>query len=302
MIWRKNNQKEFKSTFINNSEFDSRPQSYSPISLKSDITYSYFDNYSSRHLNRNPFFTKRQERKESKSEAHRDNIKEVFIKWSDLHIDKSRKKNPFYVNLYLDIFDKIESLDINHEAYSHLRSAKDTDYKKTHTNYVRIKQLQKENNETIENLVDNLKEKISITNPENLVDYIIGLFIKRNLHNSVNINTEIEKIKENHTDIIFISPNENDVGRKIAENSCKLFSIEEKNTFNHLIDNELQEIIRILKNYDNGLKEIKFELESFRTNCIKIARDMDTVDLKGECEKEVHFSIRYKFKKKLLNR
>jgi hypothetical protein len=244
------------------------------------------------------FFIKRQERKESKSEAHQNNIKEVFIKWSDLHIYQSQKKNPFYTNLYSDIFDTIKSIDINNEAYSHLNSAKDIDYKNTYNNYAKLEQLQKNNNRIIENLVNKLKEKIVINNSDNIIDYIFGQFLYYNLHNISDINSKIEQIKKYHPDVVFHNPEETDIDIPIIDNSCRLSSVEEKTKVNQLIDTELQEIIKQLKNYDARIKEIETELQSFRENCTKIFRDMDIVDLKGICKKEANFKFILKLKKK----
>jgi len=65
-----------------------------------------------------------------------------------------------------------------------------------------------------------------------------------------------------------------------------------------LFDSELQKIVEQIQYYENRIEEIKTELESFRNHCSKIALDLDTDDLKGECEKESHFKLRYKLKRK----
>jgi hypothetical protein len=145
--------------------------------------------------------------------------------------------------------------------------------------------------------VNNLKEKISIIESDNLISYIIGQFIGHNLHNRSDINSQINNIKERHPDIIFYNPNEPDTSS--FENSCKLFSNEEKNIFNQLIDSDFQEIVTQMKNYDSRIEKIKTELELFHKNCSKIAHELDIVGLKGECKMESHLSISHKFKKKL---
>lgn len=142
--------------------------------------------------------------------------------------------------------------------------------------------------------MNNLKEKISIEDSDNLIGYIIGQFIGKNLHNRSDINTQINHIKERHPDMIFYSQNESSF-----ETSCKLFSNEEKNMFNQLINNDFQEIVNQMKDYDCRIEELKTELVLFHTNCSKIAHEIDIVGLKGECIMESHLSIRHKFKKKL---
>jgi len=145
--------------------------------------------------------------------------------------------------------------------------------------------------------VNKLKETISITDSDNLIGYIIGQFIGHNLHNRSDMNSLINHIKERHPDIIFYSSNETDTNG--FENSCKLFSKEEKQLFNQLIDNELQEIINQMHNYDIRIGEIKTELELFHKNCSKISHELDMTNLKGECKMEAHFSLSHKLKKKI---
>jgi hypothetical protein len=45
---------------------------------------------------------------QSKNENHKNNIKNVFTKWSELQIIESRNKNPFYKNLYIDVLKNIK--------------------------------------------------------------------------------------------------------------------------------------------------------------------------------------------------
>ena len=180
------------------------------------------------------FFIKRQEKKEGKSKNHHDYVQKVIKEWSELQITNKLDKNPFFENLCIDIFDIINKIDSYNEASSHIKSAKDTDYKNCYNNYKTLEQLQISNNEIIKNYIKKLEEKISeITNNNknidinNLINYIIGQFLNKNLHNNQNIDSEIVRLKENHPDVIIKNYEEtDDIDNPGIENSYKLSSQE----------------------------------------------------------------------------
>lgn len=247
------------------------------------------------------FFIKRHEKKEGKSKLHHDYIQDILKKWSDLQISNKHDKNPYFKNLYFDIFYIIKEIDYYSETSSHISSGKNIDYEKCNNSYKKLEQLQNNNNELIEIYIKKLEDKISvITNnnnidTNNLISYIIGQFLNKNLHNSQIIDSEIERIKENHPDVIIYTYE--DIENPKPELSYKL-SPNERDTFDNLIDAEKDSLIEQLRAFETRKNEIEQEFNNFKRICAKIVHDMDTSDLKGRCEKEADFKFIPKLKKK----
>jgi hypothetical protein len=73
----------------------------------------------------------------------------------------------------------------------------------------------------------------------------------------------------------------------------------EKIIFDELVDNELQEIVKHLKKWKEYHEKVKSELGIFKNNVKKIAHDLITSNLEGECNKEADFKFIPKLKKKI---
>jgi len=110
-----------------------------------------------------------------------------LTKWSEIQISESRDKNPFYKNLYTDIFDNIKSIDKFENAYSHLSTARHKDYQNSCKNYLKIKELQLSHNQHLDIFIDKLKtilneNKSDKIDTDNVLSYIFAIFFHRNLH------------------------------------------------------------------------------------------------------------------------
>ena len=119
--------------------------------------------------NTSPFFSRKQNGgQQSKNENDKNNIENVFTKWSELQIIESRNKNPFYKNLYIDVLENIKSNDKVDNAYSHISTTRNNYYQNCCKNYRKIKELQISHNQHIDNFIDKLKTILNENKSENV--------------------------------------------------------------------------------------------------------------------------------------